>query len=47
MQKAIECDLKNCTVIEERLSLASSIVCNTAPELDVLADTLVDSLNEQ
>ena len=44
MQKAIEGDLKNCTVIEDRLTLASSMLCNKAAELEVLADSLVDSL---
>jgi flavorubredoxin len=44
MQKFIDEELKNMTVLNERLSLASSLKPDKATELESLADALVDSL---
>ena len=46
MQKFIDEELKNMTVLNERLSLASSLQADKAAELDQLADALVESLQE-
>ena len=44
MQKFIEEEMKNMTVLNERLSLASSLKADRAQELDALADALVESV---
>ena len=44
MCKFINEELKNMTVLNERLSLASSLPAGKAAELDTLADALLDSL---
>lgn len=44
MQKFIEEELKNMTVLNERLSLASSLSESKAGELEMLADALVESI---
>ena len=46
MQKFVEEELKNMTVLNERLSLASSLQADKAAELDKLADALAESLAE-
>lgn len=40
----VEEELKNMTVLNERLSLASSLHEEKAPELDQLADAIVESV---
>ena len=45
MQKFINEELKNMTVLNERLSLASSLLPDKAAELDMLADTIAESVN--
>ena len=45
MQKFINEELKNMTVLNERLSLASSLLPDKAAELDMLADAIADSVN--
>jgi flavorubredoxin len=47
MQKFIDEELKNMTVLNERLSLASSLSGEKAVELDRLADAILDSIKEQ
>lgn len=44
MQKFINEELKNMTVLNERLSLASSLGADKAAELEVLADAIVESV---
>lgn len=44
MQKFINEELKNMTVLNERLSLASSLLPDKAAELDMLADTIAESV---
>ena len=44
MQKFINEKLKNMTVLNERLSLASSLLPDKAAELDMLADTIAESV---
>jgi flavorubredoxin len=44
MQKFIEEELKDMTVLNERLSLASSLKKDKEAELDILADTIAESL---
>ena len=45
MQKFIDEEMKNMTVLNERLSMASSLGDDKAVELDALADALVESVN--
>ena len=45
MQKFINEELRNCTVLNERLSLASSMGPDKGAELEVLADAIVDSVH--
>ena len=45
MQKFINEELKNMTVLNERLSLASSLLPDKAAELDMLADAIAESVN--
>jgi len=44
MQKFINNELKNMTVLNERLSIASSMGADKAAELEVLADAIVESV---
>lgn len=44
MQKFINEELKNMTVLNERLSLASSLLPHKAAELDMLADAIAESV---
>lgn len=44
MQKFINGELKNMTVLNERLSIASSMGADKAAELEVLADAIVESV---
>ena len=46
MQKFIDEELKNMTVLNERLSLASSLHEEKAAELDMLADAIAESVQE-
>ena len=46
MQKYIDENLKNCTVLNERLSLASALTPDKAGELDIVAQAIVDSMAE-
>ena len=46
MQKFISEDLKNMTVLNERLSIASSMGADKAAELEVLADAIVESVQK-
>ncbi len=45
MQKAVEGELKNCTVLEKRLTLASSMLPDKAQQLEDLANAIAESLN--
>ncbi len=45
MQKFIDEELKNMTVLSERVSMASSLNGGKAVELEALADALVESVN--
>lgn len=45
MQKFINEELRNCTVLNDRLSLASSMGPDKAAELEALADAIVDSVH--
>ncbi|MBR5534557.1 MAG: FprA family A-type flavoprotein [Ruminiclostridium sp.] len=45
MQKFIHEEMRNCEVLNERLSLASSMGPDKAAELEVLADAIVESVN--
>ena len=45
MQKFVEDELKNMTVLNERLSLASALHPDKAGELEALADAIKDSLS--
>lgn len=47
MQKFIDDELKNMTVLNERLSLASALNDDKATELDALADAILDSMHTQ
>lgn len=44
MQKFINEELKNMTVLNERLSMASSLGSDKAPELDTLAGAIIESM---
>ena len=46
MQKFIENDLKNMTVLGDRLSMASALHADKAGELDALADTIIASMQK-
>lgn len=46
MQKFIDEELKNMTVLNERLSIASSMGADKNMELDALANAIIDSMNE-
>ena len=47
MQKFIEEEMKNMTVINERLSLASTLHPDKAVELDTLADGMIESMQPE
>lgn len=47
MQKFIEEEMKNMTVINERLSLASTLHPDKAVELDTLADGIIESMQPE
>ena len=44
MQKFIHEEMKNMTVLNERLSLASALNDGKAAELDALADAILESM---
>lgn len=46
MQKFIDEELKNMTVLNERLSMASALLPDKAAELGALADAIVESVNQ-
>lgn len=46
MQKFVDDELKNMTVLNERLSLASALHADKATELDALADSIIESMNK-
>ncbi len=46
MQKFIDEELKNMTILNERLSIASSMGADKTIELDALADAIIDSMKE-
>ncbi|MCB6611112.1 FprA family A-type flavoprotein [[Clostridium] symbiosum] len=46
MQKFVDEELKNMTVLNERLSLASALHADKATELDALADGIIESMNK-
>lgn len=46
MQKFVDEELKNMTVLNERVSMASALGADKAAELDALADALVESVAE-
>ena len=45
MQKFIDEEMKNMTVLNERLSMASALLPDKAAELDALADAIAESVN--
>lgn len=45
MQKFIDEEMKNMTVLNERLSMASALLSDKAAELDALADAIAESVN--
>lgn len=47
MDKFIQEELKNMTVLDSRLSLASTLKAEKASELDVLADAILESMEEE
>ncbi len=47
MQKFVDEEMKNMTVLNERLSLASALHDSKAAELDMLADAIIDSMEEK
>ena len=44
MQKFVDEELKNMTVLGDRLSIASSLHADKAAELESLADAIVESM---
>ncbi len=46
MEKYINEEMKNMTILEERVSLASSLPTDKASELDTMADAIVESIKE-
>ena len=46
MQKFLDEELKCMTVLNQRLSLASTLSAEKEDELDLLADAIADSLKE-
>ena len=47
MEKFIQDEMKNMTVLSSRLSLASALKAEKASELDVLADAIIESIEEE
>lgn len=47
MQKFIDEEMKNMTVLNDRLSIASSMGPDKSLELDALADAIIDSMKEE
>lgn len=47
MEKFIQDEMKNMTVLSSRLSLASTLKAEKASELDVLADAIIESMEEK
>ncbi len=47
MHKFIDEELKNMTVLNERLSIASSMGADKSVELEMLADAIIDSMKEE
>ncbi|WP_178042356.1 MBL fold metallo-hydrolase [Frisingicoccus sp.] len=47
MEKFIQNEMKNMTVLSSRLSLASTLKAEKANELDVLADAIIESMEEE
>ena len=47
MQKFVDEEMKNMPVLNERLSLASALHDSKAAELDMLADAIIDSMEEK
>jgi len=47
MEKFIQDEMKNMTVLSSRLSLASTLKAEKAGELDVLADAIIESMEEE
>lgn len=47
MEKFLQNELKNMTVLSSRLSLASSLKAEKANELDMLADAIIESMAEE
>ena len=47
MEKFIQDEMKNMTVLSSRLSLASTLKAEKANELDVLADAIIESIAEE
>ena len=47
MQKFLEDEMKNMTVLGDRLTLASSLQADKAADLDALADAIIASINAE
>ena len=47
LQKYLDEELKNMTVLNERVSLSSALLPDKEAELDMLVDAIVDSINEK
>jgi RNAse (barnase) inhibitor barstar len=47
MEKFIQDEMKNMTVLGNRLSLASSLREDKESELDALADAIIESMKEE
>lgn len=47
IQKFVDEELKNMTVLNERLSLASALNADKVTELNALADSIIESMNEK
>ena len=47
MHKFVDGEMKNMTILNERLSIASSLELNKVAELDNLANAIIDSVNER
>ena len=47
MQKFLEDEMKNMTVLNDRLTLASALHTDKAAELDALADAIIESMAKE
>lgn len=47
MEEFINDNLKNMTVLNERISMASSLLPDKAIEVDMLADAILDSMDSK